>query len=293
MKVINRIMEYTGFSDVETVIRDYILKNISKINSMSIHELARETYTSPATIVRFCRRLGLEGYKDLKLQLIYEMVGFEPKDFQRFDLTQIAEGDKPKDVIDKCTTFIHNAIDETYMLQDPEELYKYALMIRDADVVDFYGVGSSNTVAMDAIKKFMASGKASTANESFEMQRFTALNSDKTHLAIMISYTGETEQILNLATILHENGTPIISITGSGMNSLKKVADYHINVSLNESTFRPGASASRIASLYIIDVLCNLFVSIDYQNTVRNIIRSRVPQKGDEQFYRKIKESES
>ena len=284
MKLIDRIAEYNGFSDVETTIRDYVLKNINDISNMSIYDLAKETYTSPATIVRFCRRLGLEGFKDFKLKIIYDLVKFEPKDYQHFDLSNIAEGDSPGDVFEKVTTFIHNAIDETYSFQDPEDLYYYAKLIRDAEIVDFYGVGSSNTVAMDAIRKFMACGKAATASESYEMQRFTALNSDKNHLAIIISYTGETEQMLNIAGMLKENGTPTISITRYDSNSLKKITDYHINVSLNESTFRPGASASRIASLYIIDVLCSLYVSLDYQKTVRHIIRSRVPQAGDDKL---------
>ena len=56
MKLIDRIAEYNGFSDVETTIRDYVLKNINDISNMSIYDLAKETYTSPATIVRFCRR---------------------------------------------------------------------------------------------------------------------------------------------------------------------------------------------------------------------------------------------
>lgn len=160
------------------------------------------------------------------MKLLYELISFNPKDFEKFDLTFIQEDDSPAAIFEKITHFIHNSIDETYLLQDPDELMRYAEMIQKASMVDFYGAMSSNTVAKDAVKKFMTTGKVCTSNESFEMQRMMALNSDSTHLAIMISYTGETEQMINLANILSGNGTPIITITRSGENTLKKL--HHI-----------------------------------------------------------------
>ena len=288
MRLIDRIMEYTEYSEAEEEIKNYIIKHLEDIAGTSIYKVASETYTSPATVVRFCRKLGLDGFKDLKVKLMYELVTFKPQDFERFDLSFIVEEDDAKTILEKVTQFIHNSIDETYLLQDPEELKHYAEMINDAAVVDFYGVVSSNTVAKDAVKKFLTAGKVCTSNESFELQRMTALNSDASHLAIIISYTGETEQMINLANILKANGTPIITVTRTGENTLKKVTPYHINLSPNESTFRSGASASRISSLYIIDVLCNLYVALDYQNNVKKIIRSRIPQRDDIKYYREI-----
>lgn len=63
MKLIEKLQEYTEFSQTETEIKNYILKHIEDIGSVSIYKVASETYTSPATVVRFCRKLGLEALR--------------------------------------------------------------------------------------------------------------------------------------------------------------------------------------------------------------------------------------
>ena len=112
-------------------------------------------------------------------------------------------------------------------------------------------------------------------------QRLQALNSNDEHVAIVISYTGETDTPLEIAKILKSNNTPIISITGNSKNRLVKYADCSLFVSNIESTYRTSAAASRTTSLYLIDILYNACVAADYKNAMIGISRSRVPLKTD------------
>ena len=61
------------FSHSEKEIAHYILNEGEKVLNLSIKELAKKTYTSPATIVRLCHKLGLEGYSDFKIKYSAEL----------------------------------------------------------------------------------------------------------------------------------------------------------------------------------------------------------------------------
>ena len=61
------------FSHSEKEIAHYILNEGEKVLNLSIKELAKKTYTSPATIVRLCHKLGLEGYGDFKIKYSAEL----------------------------------------------------------------------------------------------------------------------------------------------------------------------------------------------------------------------------
>ena len=72
--VLERLKAREGFTHQETAVADYILDQIESIQSMSSEELAKASYTSKATVVRLCKKVGMAGYQELKLQLVSEMV---------------------------------------------------------------------------------------------------------------------------------------------------------------------------------------------------------------------------
>lgn len=67
--IIEKLMRQADFTDVEKSIADYLLQNGYEVKNMSISDLAKRTYSSPATITRFCRKLDLDGYK--KFQILF------------------------------------------------------------------------------------------------------------------------------------------------------------------------------------------------------------------------------
>ena len=73
MKIIRQLEEQNGFTHNEQVIAGYILKQKYKILSLSAAALARETYTSPAAVIRLCQRIGLSGYQEFKIRFSAEL----------------------------------------------------------------------------------------------------------------------------------------------------------------------------------------------------------------------------
>ena len=76
MSIMTQLEFELEFSQSEKQIAKYILNHGEEVLSMSVKELAKETYTSPATIVRLCKKIGLDGYNDFKSNILpnYNMI---------------------------------------------------------------------------------------------------------------------------------------------------------------------------------------------------------------------------
>ena len=67
-------MEFTysqveSLNETETYVYNYVVKNTKKVLSESIRELANDTHVSTATVMRFCKKMGCEGFTELKYRL--------------------------------------------------------------------------------------------------------------------------------------------------------------------------------------------------------------------------------
>ena len=83
----------------------------------------------------------------------------------------------------------------------------------------------------------------------------------------MISYSGETKEILEIADILQNNNVPSVSITSRTENKLMNKTLYNLFVTSKESNLRNGAIASRTATLYMVDLLYTTCISLDFDNS--------------------------
>ncbi len=269
MSVLLKLREYRALPNSENEVRNYILKNSKKVISMSVQEVAKNSYTSPATVIRLCRRLDLKGYGQLKIELASELKAFENMNLNLIDHTTFKKNDSIADIVNKITDMSIKSIEETNLLLDQEVLLSVAKKIMKADIIDLYGAGASNNVAFDAGYKFMRIGKNVACLHLVDRQRIQAINSDANHFAIIISYSGETPEIIEIANILSKNNVPSVSITSSIQNRLMNIVDDNLFVSSRESTFRNGAIISRTSTLYMLDLLYVTCISLDYDVSLK------------------------
>lgn len=234
---------------------------------MSIQELASKSFTSPPTVMRLCKRLGLQGFSDLKIEVASELKTFENMNINILDNATFKKTDTVKDIVNKITDITVKSIEETSLLVDEKVLYDVAKGIMKADVIDFYGVGASNNIAFDAAFKFMRIGKIIGCLSLIDRQKIQAINSNKNHFAVLISYSGETKEILEIADILQSNNVPSVSITSRTENKLMNKTLYNLFVTSKESNLRNGAIASRTATLYMVDLLYTTCISLDFDNS--------------------------
>lgn len=276
MSILIKLREYRTLPEAENQARLYILKHSKEVLGMSIYDVAKASYTSPATVVRLCKRMDVKGFNKLKIQLASEIKNFDDIHMDVLDTTSIAKEDTPHMIIEKITNITLKSIEETKILINEEVLMKVAQLIMGGLIIDLYGIGASNIVAQDATHKFMRIGKNVASYQLSDRQYVQAVNSNENHVGIIFSYSGTTEEMLKIAKILQENGTPSVCITSSSMNPLKALCDYNLFVSTKETVFRSGAMASRTSQLFIVDLLYALCTSLDYEHAVESVNKTRI-----------------
>ncbi|WP_201290706.1 MurR/RpiR family transcriptional regulator [Erysipelothrix aquatica] len=277
MSILIKIREYQNLSPTENDIRNFILKNSELFLELGVREVAKATYASPSTVVRFCKRIEPLGFNQLKIKLASEINSYENISIDILNSTIIEENDSFTDITDKITNISLKSIEETRMLLDEKTICDAAKLICDSQVIDLYGTGASNVVATDAAYKFMRIGKISQCYQLYDRQVVQALNSNQNHTAIIFSFSGETKEMLEIARTLQENGTPTIAIVGSIGSALSAYIDLMIYVSAKETTYRSGAMASRTAQLYVVDLLYALCTQYDYDATHKHVAKTRIP----------------
>ena len=274
MSVLIKLRDCNSFSAAEAGVRDYILRNSRSVLKQTIYDVARLSFTSPATVSRMCKRLGVSSFQEFKVRLAEEVDHYEHLSLDLLDSTTLNRDDDVSVVVEKITNIEVAAIEETRLLIDHSIISRVSDLIRGSSVIDFYGVGASNLVAMDAHSKFMRVGKCSIVFQQYDRQYVQALNSDPNHMAVIFSYSGETAEMIKIAGILKRQGVPMVSITKSDRNSLSALADYPLFVTARETLRRSGAMASRSAMLYIVDIIYSMYLLTDYDALTERVSRT-------------------
>lgn len=264
------------FSETEEVLSGFFLGNIENIPTMTVYDVAKRTFSSPATVVRFCKKLGTKGFSDFKLHLLQDLNSLKSEGHYLIEESDLEKEDNAMAVIRKITTMTLNSVEETKSLVDPDNIEMIARKINEAAVIDLYGVGASNVIAYDAAIKFNRLGKNAIYYQSEYMQLAQAKKAGQDHFGLVFSYSGDTAQIISVARALKENHSAFVSITGNTKNVIRDLADYHLYVSSRETVFRNGAIASRTSTLFLLDIIYNLCISLDFENNKRIIDKTRV-----------------
>lgn len=240
-----------ALSPMEKKMAAYILDHPDQAINLPIDDLAAKGGVSTSTVNRMCRSLGFTGYKEFSMNLY--SVQAAAKESVTFE--DIRAGDAPATVLRNISLSSIKAIRDTVAMTDTQTLEAAVDVLCKAKRIDFYGLGASGLVALDAGSKFLRCGKTSFAFTSPHEQILAALTLKKDDVAVLISYSGETIDILKIAQDIRAMGATIISITRFGKNALSEMADIRLHSSSAETMLRAGAMSSRIAQLCVVDTL--------------------------------------
>lgn len=254
----------------EKKLAEYISEQHAKIIHQSITELAELSGTSESTVVRFCKKLGYKGYQDLKINLAREIIKPEQ---------HIHEVIEPEDdVITIKKKIFQSNIQTLYDSMEVcsnEELERAIEAISHANHIEFYGVGGSGNVAVDAQHKFLKVGIKSFAYTDVALQSMSASVLSSDDVAVGISHTGSHTDTLHALKLAKAQGAKIISISNFSKSPISKIADINLYTTSKETMFRTDATASRIAQLTIIDTLFTGVANKNYTQAYENIQKTR------------------
>jgi len=243
----------------EKKIAEYVLAEPRKVIHYNITELARQSGVSQAAIVRFCRRIGMKGFPEFKLQLSQDVFRISDERFLP-DLELESDMD-PALVVKGVIGGIHRNMDRLETLCDVHLLSRAADIIGKARFTGIFGMGASGLVAQDLYQKLVRVGLPCANCADSHLQITAACNLKASDAAFIISYSGETLDMISCARQAAKKGASLITLTMETENTLSSLADTALRVPALERIYRTGAAASLISQLAIIDMIYTLLIS--------------------------------
>jgi len=244
---------YPRMSAKEQRIADYFL-NTEIVSLRSAQELAEKTGTSSATVVRFCRRLGFDGFSEFKYSYQH------PFTASLRGNVPINDSDSTKTILKKFGAFSKNAIDDVVsVMSENVELERAIEAIEQADKTVFFAEGGSGGIAISAANGLCNVGLHCEAVTDGYTQIVTASFLGKNDVAIGICHRGDIIDIIQALDVANRRGATTISIVGQLSSPIMKYTDIALFAG-TKSISPNDVSAQRICELFIISALqCALF----------------------------------
>jgi len=243
----------------ERKVAQFILAHPEDVVKLSVQKLAELSGVSEATIVRLARSLNMKGYQELKLRIagdLNKQQSAAAGSYQEIKMEGTVES------IMKAVSWNNiQSIQDTLSVLSSDEVKRAADALSGARKIDVYGVGASAVIADDIKQKLSRINRWCEAYSDFHAQLTSAVNLTEQDVAFGISYSGQTEDIIQSLTEAKQQGATIISLTKFGPSPVADLADIRLFTSTVEKSVRSGAMASRIAQLNVIDILFIAMVS--------------------------------
>lgn len=238
-----------GLRPSEQAVARFVLRHPNLVISLSFPEIAARAGVSQPTVARFCVAAGFSGYRDFKLRLAQSLAKGIP-----FVHRDVAPQDSMAEVGAKVFDRGIAALVTVRNHLDPAALERATRMLAQARRIEFYGLGNSGIVAMDAQHKFFRLGVPTVAYSDPHVHSMAASLLAKGDLVVAISGSGQTRELIRSVEIARDAGAEVIAITASG-SSLAKLADVAIYADVHEDLDVYAPMTSRLVHLAIIDAL--------------------------------------
>lgn len=268
MNITRALNEQSHFSISEIEIANYILCKKEKVLSMSVQDIAKETYTSTSAVVRLCRKISLSGFKEFKIKYSAELQ-------QKVDQINHVDSSFPfnktdslREIASKMAYMAKDTVNETLnLLNDSDMLIEKATdCILNAEKVGIFCIGDSYIRALGFQSKMAKINKTILLTSVPGEQIGLAYFLNKNDCAIIISYSGNTPEVLTTVKCLKSHRVPIITITSNSESKIGRLSSIILKIPQTEGNFRFGTFSSQLSIEYYLNTLYSYFFVLDYEN---------------------------
>lgn len=244
---------YNQFTKAEKKVADYCLAHREEIPFMSITDLADACEVGDTSVYRFCRTLKLEGYQEFKMKFsLAQGTGSLESKLMRDMQTA---GDRLDELAHRVLETHQNAILETYMMLNKDELEKTLVMLEEAERVYFFGIGDSLLAAEEARNKFLRITSKVNCIMDPHMQAVVASMMNEKDLVFIISYSGATKDNIQVAKIARDCKAKVAAITHFQKSPLTAYCNAVLLCGAKEGPLDGGSMSAKLGQLFLIDLL--------------------------------------
>ena len=243
--------------------------------TLSITELAERAGTSPASVTRFCRMLGFEGYSQLRVDIAEDVGRGGAKAAWIADIGRSFGPDDPPDGIRDTLLNTHVlSLQRTASLLDLDTAIRVAAAIVGSRQLDVYGVGGSALTALEIEARLFRIGINVHTWAEVHNGLTSAAILDERCVAIGISNTGRTDETIQMLTVAKATGAYTVAITGNPDSPLARLADDVLIATSPDGYLQPADLSARHCQLFVVDLLYLLIAQSDFERTTRFLAAS-------------------
>ena len=248
--LLKRILDMTrDMGAAETRIAEFASSHPDEVVRMSMAALSERCGVSDPTIMRFCRRLGFEGYQDFKINLAQTLVPAAP-----FEYEQITAADSVENVVRKTCRNSLSAIQRAQEDLVPAQIAEAGKVLARATWTGIYATGISEITGLDAEHKFQRLKMRCAAVIGRKKQWMAAEHSRPGEVALIFSQSGATRQMVEVATAARSGGARVVSVTAAG-SPLAQQSDVLIAVRPYDRTELMTPLASRLNHHLVVNMM--------------------------------------
>lgn len=264
---------YPMLRPAEQAVARFIRDNIDSATTLTVGQLAAATQVSEPTVIRFARKLGFSGYRELRFVLKHPQdehkVTFEP--LEGFDLNP---WDNADDIPVKAIHGAKSLLDELQHVLDSKIVRRAVSLLATAPLIDVYGVENSLSPALDLYMKLSYLGLNCRLNADAYMQQIGAAHLSSNDVAIAFSYSGNSADTVKALRLAKSAGAHTIGITNTSNTALANWSDVCLVTGRSEHMIYGNAIFSRVAHTAVVDILYMSVILSDYGRFSTQLDRS-------------------
>jgi DNA-binding MurR/RpiR family transcriptional regulator len=227
---------------------DFLLEHPDDVGELGVVEFAGRAGCSEATVVRLARKLGYDGFPELK------------RDFARHEppmtYRDVAPGDAPEQVTRKVFANSVQALQDTLESLDWRDYGRAVEALLRARRLAFFGLGNAAVVAREVYHKFLRIGVPCYTAEDPDLQ-LIIVNSqlERGDLLTAVSYTGESRPLLAAARQARARGITVLGLTNFPRSTLARLADVTLLTAVFQEHLNGEIGSKRLAQLAVLESL--------------------------------------
>lgn len=239
-----------ALNEQEQKVGQYILDHPAEVIRLPMSALAERASASDATVFRFCRKVGTGGYQDLKIRLAQEIVLDQPTTYGT-----VTTLDSPAQAVRKAIAADVKALEDTLRVLDMAALDQATDALLGARRVDIYGSGGAAVAALELQYKLMRVGVRAVAHTDADMQAISATLLTAEDVAVGISHSGRSPDVLHALEVARRSGARIVAITNHPLSPIAQTAHISLVTAAQEALAHGYPLGARVAQVALIDAI--------------------------------------
>lgn len=243
-----------SLSRPELDILKYAYENTEALLEMSIQELSSQVAYSPATVLRFCKKLGYSGYAEFKYALRAEL--------KERGKQNASEGSGHAFHAKVSIDTMHSNLEATAKLVHEDQLNQVFQYIDSGCPVFLWSPGGLTSVAAEYFEKLLLSiGRQEVYFiESVKMFQHILNGCSRNSLLVLISSSGKYPPTIRLAKIAQASGIPVLSVTPYTSNEIAGLSDTNFRFFTDQRENLGAEFTSRLPVFFIINTMTQCYL---------------------------------